>query len=83
MNKFAFNIKKHIVTLSKDNKEYQKQVNLVRWGSGQARLDIRVWHVLKDEEEKPLKGGSLSVPEVIQLRDALNQLDLNTMGQEG
>lgn len=29
MNKFAFNIKKHIVTLSKDNKEYQKQVNLV------------------------------------------------------
>lgn len=82
MNKLQHKIHKRVAVLSTGDKEYLKELTLTSWGSKQPRLDIRTWRVYPDGHQEPLRGIALSAGEVEILRDALNQLDLNTLGQE-
>lgn len=83
MNALQCRIHKHIEILSSgDNSEYMKELTLTSWGSKQPRIDIRTWRVFPDGHQEPLKGISLSIEEAATLRNALNHLDLDALGQE-
>jgi hypothetical protein len=52
---------------------WTKELNLVSWNSRKAKADIREWD---EEHQKMGKGITLSKAELIELREILNNLDL-------
>ena len=52
---------------------WSKELNLVSWNNRKAKGDIREWD---EEHQKMGKGITLSKEELIELRDTLNNLDL-------
>ena len=51
------------------NEKSSKELNLVKWGSGEPKYDIRAW---QDNHSKPLKGITLTKDELIALRGAID-----------
>ncbi len=71
MNKeIEFEIVKEIAILSKNQNDYTKEINLVKWNKAEAKYDIRNW---SPNREKSLKGISLSVDETKALYEALKR----------
>lgn len=70
MNDCTFEIVKHIATLSKNEAEVSKQVNLISWNGKPAAIDIRAWN----SRGKPYKGISLTIEEANVLKEALETL---------
>ena len=54
----TFEIVEHIGILSEDEKGFQKEVNLVRWNEGSAKIDIRCW----DKEHLHMTRGITLTP---------------------
>ena len=53
---FSFEILEHYENLTeKTDKNWQRQLNLVSWNGGEAKYDIRDWHI--DENGKPDRCG--------------------------
>ncbi len=55
---------------------WSKELNLVSWNNRKAKGDIREWD---EEHQKMGKGITLSKEELIELRDTLNNLDLEDL----
>ncbi len=72
MNDCTFIIERHIATLSGNEGEVTKQINLVSWNGKPASIDIRAWSSVG----KPYKGIGLSTDETKALREALSGLEL-------
>lgn len=72
MADIKFEITRHLGVLSQGSKGWQKEINLVSWNERPPKVDIRDWD---PNHEKMGKGVTLSVEEVRQLRDVLNELD--------
>ena len=66
---FSFDIKQHLKVLSTNKQGWTKELNIVAWGENDPKLDIREWN---QTYERMSKGITLSIPEAIDLRDALN-----------
>lgn len=79
MNKLTYKIHKRLNILSDKDNGYMKQLNWVSWGSSKPQIDIRSWKIGEDGCQTPLKGISLAPDEAIELRDALNQLNLDAL----
>ena len=73
MPDYKFEIIEHIATLSKRSNEWTKEVNIVSWNGGKAKLDVREW---SPNHSKPGRGVTLSKEETCILEDALNSLGL-------
>ena len=71
MPEFKYEIVKSIRTLS-ESKGYTTEVNLIKYGEGKTKLDIRKWN---RNEDKMLKGITLTKEEGLELFEALKELD--------
>lgn len=76
MADIKFEITKSLGVLSQGSKGWQKEINLVSWNERSPKIDIRDWD---QNHEKMGKGVTLSVEELRQLRDIVNQLDLEDL----
>ncbi len=64
----SYEIKKSIATLTENDKGYTKEINLVSWNGGNAKLDIREWH---PNHDRCGKGVTLTETEGRKLLTAL------------
>ncbi|MBQ1508908.1 MAG: hypothetical protein IIZ47_05750 [Erysipelotrichaceae bacterium] len=71
MPEFNYEIVKQVKTLSESN-GYTTEVNLIRYGGGRTKLDIRKWN---RNEDRMLKGITLTKQEGLDLLEALKELD--------
>ncbi len=70
---FKYEIKKELGVLSENLGGWTKELNLISWNDREPKFDIRDW---APEHEKMGKGITLSVEDLVALRDILNELDL-------
>ena len=61
-----------LATLS-DSGTWKKQLNIVQWGDNIAKYDIRSWN---QDHTKSGKGITLNLQELIELKKALNLMDI-------
>lgn len=73
MAEITYEIIEELGILSKNPKDWTKEINLISWNGAKAKFDIRDW---SPEHEKMGKGITLSKEELIKLRDIINNLEL-------
>ena len=69
----------HVGILSKDRSGWSKEVNIVSWNDGPARIDIRSW---SPDHEKRSRGITLNGDEAQRLIDSVQARDAVGMLQE-
>ena len=71
----TYDIIKHIGVLAQNKSGWQREVNIIRWNEGKAKLDIRDWD---PNHSKAGKGISFSKEEVQVLKTLLDSdLDID------
>ena len=73
MSDIKFEIVKKIGVLSKSEKGWSKELNLVSWSDREPKYDIRAW---SPDREKMSKGITLSVEELVALKELLGKMDM-------
>jgi len=73
MSDIKFEITKKIGVLSKSDKGWAKELNLISWNDREPKYDIREW---SPEHDKMGKGVTLSKEEVKALKQVLDKMDL-------
>jgi hypothetical protein len=73
MADIKFEIIKKIGVLSKSDKGWAKELNLIRWNDREAKYDIREW---SPDGKTMGKGVTLSKEELAVLRELLNKIDM-------
>ncbi len=73
MADIKFEIIKKIGVLSKSDKGWAKELNLIRWNDREAKYDIREW---SPDGKTMGKGVTLSNEELAVLRELLNKMDM-------
>lgn len=68
MSDFSYEIKEHIATLSKTDKGYTTELNLISFSGNEPKLDLRKWNRNNDTM---LKGITLTDAEALALKEAL------------
>ena len=76
MADIKFVITQPLGVLSQGSRGWQKEINLVSWNDREPKIDIRDW---APEHDRMGKGVTLTKEELIQLKDILNQLDLEQL----
>ena len=71
MTDIKFEIIKKIGTLSKSNRGWTKELNLISWNDREAKYDIRDW---SPDGQTMGKGVTLSREELLALKELLNQI---------
>ncbi|MEF9919286.1 MAG: PC4/YdbC family ssDNA-binding protein [Eubacterium sp.] len=70
---FVFKVVEEVGVLSEGLKGWQKELNLVSWNEREPKYDIREWDA---NHEKMRKGVTLTMDEMVELRNILNELEL-------
>ena len=73
MPEIKYEIIKKIGVLSKSSSGWAKELNLISWNDRDPKYDLRDWSV---DGSKMGKGVTLSVGELVALRELLNTLEL-------
>jgi len=73
MSEIKYEIIKKIGVLSKSTSGWAKELNLISWNDRDPKYDLRDWSV---DGSKMGKGVTLSVAELVALRELLNTLEL-------
>lgn len=73
MADIKFEIIKKIGVLSKSDKGWAKELNLIRWNDREAKYDIREW---SPDGKTMGKGVTLSKEELAALRELLNEMGM-------
>ncbi len=73
MSDIKFEIVKKIGILSKSEKGWSKELNLVSWNDREPKYDIRAW---SPDGQTMRKGITLSKEELIVLKDLLGKMDM-------
>lgn len=60
-NNIKFEIKEYIGVISKKNKGWQKELNIVAWGDNEPKYDIREWD---EDHERMGKGCTFTKEEI-------------------
>ncbi len=76
MADFKFDIKKSLGTISQSVKGWNREVNVMTWNNKKAKIDIREWD---EKHEQMGKGITLNKEELKQLKDILNQIDIDEL----
>lgn len=67
-----FEVIEELATLSESG-TWKKQLNIVQWGDNIAKYDIRSWN---QDHSKSGKGITLNLQELVELKKALNAMDI-------
>jgi hypothetical protein len=73
MSEIKYEIIKNIGVLSRSASGWAKEVNLISWNDREAKYDIREWSA---DHEKMGKGVTLSMAELMALKELLNGIEL-------
>ena len=73
MSDIRYEIVQHFGALSTSPSGWSKQLNLISWNDREPKFDIRDW---SPDGMKMGKGVTLSLNELLALRDLLNQMEL-------
>lgn len=73
MSEINFEIIKEVQLLSETSTGNRKELNLVKWGDREPKLEIRTW---QKDHGKAYKGITLTDIEAKLLRDALNRMEI-------
>ena len=73
MTDIQYEIVQHFGALSSSPSGWSKQLNLISWNDREPKFDIRDWSA---DGVKMGKGVTLTVNELLALRDLLNQMEL-------
>ena len=76
MADIKFEITRTLGVLSESTKGWQREINLVSWNERKPKVDIRDWG---PEHEKMGKGITLNKMELLQLKELLNGMDLESL----
>lgn len=76
MAEFKFDIQKTLGIISESAKGWKREVNVMTWNNKKAKVDIREWD---EKHEQMGKGITLNKEELKQLKDILNQLDIDEL----
>ncbi len=68
-----YEIKQNIGCISKTDKGWIKELNIVSWNNNKPKYDLREWD---STHEKMSKGITFSADELKKLKDILNSLDI-------
>lgn len=79
MADFKFDIKKNLGTISESAKGWKREVNVMTWNNKKAKVDIREWD---EAHEQMGKGITLNKEELKQLRDILNEINIDELDME-
>lgn len=79
MADFKFDIKKTLGTISENSKGWKREVNVMTWNNKKAKIDIREWD---EKHEQMSKGITLGKEELKQLKDILNEIDIDELDIE-
>lgn len=79
MADIKFDIIKNIGVLSEGAKGWKREVNIISWNGRRAKTDIRDWD---EKHEKMGKGVTLSKEELKELKNLLNQIDIDELDIE-
>ena len=72
MSEIKFEIVKKIGVLSKSEKGWAKELNLIRWNDREPKYDIRDW---SPDGQTMSKGVTLSKEELAALKELLNKME--------
>lgn len=70
--KLEYEIKNSLGALSDNGTRVHKEFNLISWNGADVIFDLRNWRIEDDGTRKPLKGITLTVNEVMELRRLLD-----------
>lgn len=73
MADIKFEIEKELGSISESSKGWTKELNLISWNGKEAKYDLRDW---APEHEKMGKGVTLSIDELKQLKEILNEMNI-------
>lgn len=73
MADIKFEIVKKLGVISQSGKGWSKELNLVSWNDRDPKYDIREW---SPDGQSMGKGITLTIAELVTLRDLLNSLEL-------
>lgn len=73
MAQIKYEIIKTIGIISESSKGWTKELNLISWNERDPKYDLRDW---APEHEKMGKGVTLTIEELKELREVLNNMDL-------
>lgn len=73
MSEIKYEIIKQIGVLSKSSSGWSKELNLISWNDREAKYDLRDW---SPDREKMGKGVTLSLEELLALKELLNTIEL-------
>jgi len=73
MSDIKFEIVKKIGVLSKSDKGWSKELNLVSWNDREPKYDIRAW---SPDGQTMRKGITLSVDELLALKELLGKMEM-------
>ena len=73
MSDINFEIIEKIGVLSKSDKGWEKQLNLISWNEREPKYDLRDW---SPDGKKMSKGITLSKEELSALKDLLNEITI-------
>ena len=73
MSDIKYEITRNIGTLSKTDKGWTKELNLISWNDREFKYDIREW---SPGHEKMSKGVTLSKEELLALKELLKFIEL-------
>ncbi len=71
---FSFKIVEEFGVLSESGAGWQKELNLVSFNEREPKYDIREWD---SNHEKMRKGVTLTIDELVALKEILNEMDLD------
>ena len=74
MADFKYKITEEIAVLSKNEKGYSKELNMVSYNDADAKFDIRTWYEDEDGNKKLQKGITLNDEECENLYNALKNI---------
>ena len=76
MAEIKFDIIKNLGILSEGAKGWKREVNIISWNDRKPKIDIRDWD---ESHVKMGKGITLSNDELKQLKEILNQIDIEEL----
>ena len=71
---FTYKVVEEVGVLSEGAGGWQKELNLVSWNERDPKYDIREWDA---NHEKMRKGITLTLDEIVELKNILNELNFD------
>lgn len=73
MADIKFEIKQELGSISESSKGWKKELNLISWNDKDPKYDLRDW---APEHNKMGKGVTLTLAELKELKELLNEMEL-------